>query len=46
MFMDVTHKRINITLPKEAIEKLKAISKKEDRTHSNMIAVLIMRYKE
>jgi len=38
---NMVYKRITITLPKETIAKLKTLSKKENRTMSNMIMTLI-----
>lgn len=40
------HRRINITLPVEIIEKAKRIAQKERRTISNLIRILIEDYQE
>jgi predicted CopG family antitoxin len=36
--------RLNITIPKESVEKLKKIAEKEKRSLSNMITYLIEKY--
>jgi predicted CopG family antitoxin len=36
--------RLNITIPKETVEKLKKIAEKEKRSLSNMITYLIEKY--
>jgi len=36
--------RLNITIPKETVEKLKKIAEKENRSLSNMITYLIEKY--
>jgi len=40
----MTYVRLNITIPKETVEKLKKIAEKEKRSLSNMITYLIERY--
>ena len=42
----MVHKRINITLPEEILEKAKHIAKKEDRPLSNVIKRCIEAYKD
>lgn len=46
MFMNMPFERINITLPPKTVEKLKRISKQQERSQSNMIAFLIERYED
>jgi predicted CopG family antitoxin len=36
--------RLNVTIPKETVEKLKKIAKQEKRSLSNMITCLIDKY--
>jgi len=36
--------RLNVTIPKESVEKLKKIAEKEKRSLSNMITFLIEKY--
>jgi predicted CopG family antitoxin len=36
--------RLNVTIPKESVEKLKKIAEKEKRSLSNMITFLIDKY--
>jgi predicted DNA-binding protein len=43
---EMVHKRINITLPEEALDKAKRIAEKEDRPLSNVIKRCIEAYKE
>jgi len=43
---EMVHKRINITLPEEVLEKAKKIADKEDRPLSNVIKRCIEAYKE
>lgn len=43
---NMPHRRINITLPVEIIEKAKRIAQKERRTISNLIRILIEDYQE
>ena len=42
--MDMAYTRLNITIPKETVEKLKKIAEKEKRSLSNMITYLIDKY--
>ena len=42
--MEMTYKRINITIPNETLEKLKRLAEKEHRSASNMITYLIEMY--
>ena len=37
-------KRVTISLPSKTVDKLKAISKQEDRTVSNIVAVATKQY--
>jgi predicted DNA-binding protein len=43
---EMVHKRINITLPEETLEKAKRIAEKDDRPLSNVIKRCIEAYKE
>jgi len=40
----MAYTRLNITIPKETVEKLKKIAKEEKRSLSNMITYLIEKY--
>jgi len=40
----MAYTRLNITIPKETVEKLKKIAEKEKRSLSNMITYLIEKY--
>jgi predicted CopG family antitoxin len=40
----MAYSRLNITIPKETVEKLKKIAKEEKRSLSNMITYLIDKY--
>ena len=40
----MAYMRLNITIPKETVEKLKKIAKEEKRSLSNMITFLIEKY--
>jgi len=40
----MAYTRLNITIPKETVEKLKRIAKEEKRSLSNMITYLIEKY--
>jgi len=40
----MAYTRLNITIPKETVEKLKKIAEKEKRSLSNTITYLIERY--
>ena len=42
--MNMAYARLNITIPKETVEKLKRIADKEKRSLSNMITYLIEQY--
>jgi len=42
----MAYSRINITLPKETLEKLKKAAKEENRNLSNMVAQMIEQYKK
>lgn len=40
----MAYTRLNITIPKETLEKLKKIAKEEKRSLSNMITYLVEKY--
>ena len=40
----MAYARLNITIPKDSLEKLKKIAEKEKRSLSNMITYLIEKY--
>ncbi|MBE3095141.1 MAG: ribbon-helix-helix protein, CopG family [Actinobacteria bacterium] len=40
----MAYTRLNVTIPKETVDKLKKIAKKEKRSLSNMITYLIDKY--
>ena len=40
----MAYTRLNITIPKETLEKLKKIAKEEKRSLSNMITYLVDKY--
>jgi len=42
--MNMAYTRLNITIPKETLEKLKKIAENEKRSLSNMITYLIEKY--
>ena len=42
--MCMAYTRLNITIPKDSLEKLKEIAEKEKRSLSNMITYLIEKY--